>query len=751
MPDPPWKRKPREPTLFRMEPDCQEYVGVVERVVFSADDGRFQVVRFRPEKRDETVTLAGELPGVVAGEPIRARGAWKTHREHGPTFEVESYVPILPRDPEVVKAYLGSGLVKGVGPVNARKLVDHFGEDTLDVLENDAERLREAPGIGPKRARSIAQAWREHRAAHEVMLFLAKYEIPPALCRRLMRHYGDKAASVLRSNPYRVGLEVHGIGFLTADKIAGRLGVARDSAERLAAGLVHLLVKASDDGHTWAAREDLLADAVELLGAPAGAVETALDSALADGQRLRQATLPEGQVAVFMRSLYTAETGLARLMVQLMNGARPIRPQGGVAARLEGFETRTTLSLAPQQRDAVHSMLEGGVSVVTGGPGTGKTTLVRALLHAVQLEDFKIALCSPTGRAAQRLAETTGRTAMTIHRLLKYNAETRSFTYGTDQPLPVDLLIVDEASMLDVPLAYALLSAVRPGAAVVFVGDIDQLPSVGAGNFLRDLIDSRRVRTTRLSVIFRQAQQSAIVVNAHRINAGEMPVAPEIRRGQPPPDFFRLDRRDPAAVRDGLVLMIKERAPRRFGLDPIRDIQVLTPMRRGDLGTVELNELLQAELNGDSPGTRIGHTFYRVGDKVIQGSNNYDLEVFNGDVGRIESIDQGSQTLRVRYGGRSVEYLWDEAMDQLQLAYAITIHKSQGSEYPAVMVVLHTQHYIMLRRNLLYTGLTRGKRLAVLLGPNRAIATAVRNASAGERRSALGQWLVRPPATEGTR
>jgi exodeoxyribonuclease V alpha subunit len=714
-----------------------ELLGVVKRIVYASDDGTFMVVRFVVDDEDDMVTLAGSLPGVTEGERLRVNGQWKAHRQHGQTFEVDTCIPIVPTSEEHLAEFLGGGLVKGIGPATARRIVETFGVKTVEILDEAPERLVEVKGLKRAKAEALAAVWREKRQMHDVMVALARAGISPALARRLFKHYEGNAAAILRTNPYQASLDVPGIGFATADRIAAESGIARDAPARIRAALAHLLERASDSGHTYLPREQLLEGALDLLGLEAPPIEAVLDSETSQARALKRIALTNGIDAIFMGSLYKSESGCSRLLNHLIDQSKPLM-KGDASSLIAAFEERFRFQLAAQQREAIHSILGGGISVVTGGPGTGKTTLVRALLYVLDAAGHEVLLCSPTGRAAQRLAETTHREAMTIHRLLKYNAQTHRFTQGPDNPLKMRVLIVDESSMLDIVLAYHLLGAIPPGASIVFVGDVDQLPSVGPGQFLADLIASSRVRTTRLSVVFRQARESAIVTNAHRINSGEMPL------GEDAEDFFLVRRDEAEGLQNALLEMVAERIPRKFGFDPIRDIQVLTPMRRGALGTNELNRLLQERLNPGPAMLRLAGMGLRIGDKVIQNSNNYELEVFNGDLGVVQSINRESMTLNIQFGKRPVEYRWDES-DQLSLAYAVTIHKSQGSEYPAVVVVLHTQHFVLLQRNLLYTGITRGKKLVVLIGSNRAIAMAVRNAEGSRRNSALAEWMSRPP------
>lgn len=721
----------------------KSFEGHIERVTFRSEDGAFAVVRFATD--GGSFPVRGDLAFVPPGDRIRIVGDWKDHPRHGLAFQANSYTPLDSPTEAGVRAYLSSGVLKGIGPGWAKRLVDTFGADTLKVLTEAPERLMEIPGITRKRAESIAGQWASHRPGQELMLLLLEYGISPRLAARLIKFYGGDAPRILRETPYRVGLEVPLIGFIKADEIAARVGIPRDSPQRLRAGLVHTLTRAADEGHTYLPPEKLVESAVALLGCAADSVERELRAATGAGD-LKLETLAGVGEAVFAPSLWASESGVARRVLELLARARPLL-ESSVDALIADFESRYRFQLAPSQRAALRAVTAGGVCVVTGGPGTGKTTLVRALLHVLSGTNLSMALCAPTGRAAQRLSETTNEAAATIHRLLRFNAHRGDFSHDRTNPLELDLLIVDEASMLDIPLAFHLLNALPDGASVLFVGDVDQLPSVGPGAFLKDLIDSQRARTVRLDVIFRQAQRSAIVQNSHRINQGDMPVFADPQQGEQPSDCFLVVREEPEDVREALLRMVTERIPKRFGFDPLADVQVLAPMRRGVLGTVELNGLLQQRLNPNGAPVVPGLPF-RVGDKVIQMVNNYDLDVYNGDVGRIVGVDTETAQVAIRFDARTVHYP-PESLDQLQPAYAITIHKSQGSEYPAVVIPIHTTHYIMLRRNLLYTAMTRGRKLVVLIGTWRAIGVAVRNVSEGARLTALRSWLVGGAPTTG--
>ena len=730
--------------------------GTLERVVYANEENAWSVVRVIPQGGKDTVTAVGKLLGVQPGENLRLQGEWEEDKKFGRQFRVESYRTVTPSTLEGIEKYLGSGLIEGIGKGMAARLVEHFGQDTLEVIEHQPERLAEVPGIGPKRRKQIAEAWVEQREIKEVMVFLQSHGVTTHHAIRIYKTYGPGALGVVKEDPFRLAVDVYGIGFKSADQLAANLGLPKDSPQRARAGLLHVLDEAGGQGHVYLPRGRLLDDAGALLALGGEILEPALAQLAREGLVMVEATaggeevdpgetgFDDPEAAVFPRLLHAAEAGLAEALSAIVR--RPAKPlKIDVDRALAWFEGKQEIALAEQQRQAIRSGIRSQALVITGGPGTGKTTLVQGIVRILRAKKQRVLLAAPTGRAAKRLSEATGRDASTVHRLLEFDPQSRTFQRGPERPLSADLLIVDEASMLDVSLAHSLVKAVPEGGRLVLVGDVDQLPSVGPGRVLGDLIDSGAVDVVRLTEIFRQAEKSLIVTNAHQVNRGEMPAR------QPPPggdaDFFFIERTMPEEVLSTLLHVVAERIPAGFGLDPARDVQVLTPMNRGLLGTENLNRELRARLNPPRAGAlelARGERVFRVGDKVMQVRNNYELEVFNGDLGRVTHVDPEEKTLRVEMDdGRLIGYEASD-LDELVPAFACSIHKSQGSEYPAVVVPLHTQHYVMLERNLLYTALTRARRLAILVGEHRALAVAVRNKQNRERFTGLARRLAPP-------
>jgi exodeoxyribonuclease V alpha subunit len=715
--------------------------GILERVTYVNEETAWSVVKVAVPGRKGLVTAVGNLLGVQPGESLRLRGRWTVDRTYGEQFRVDSYVTVQPATLVGIEKYLGSGLIRGVGPVTARRLVEHFGLATLEVIDQAPQRLREVEGIGPVRSARIGRAWVEQRQIKDVMVFLQAHGVSTTHAVKIYKQYGERSIAVVKENPYRLALDIFGIGFKTADRIAASLGIAPASPERAQAGVLHVLGEVSSEGHVFYPRSRLVEAASTLLDIDPAVVEGAIDAAEGAGQVAVSPVLGENgellpEHAVYLKSLDTAERGIASLLATLLETpARPVEID--LDRALGWFEAKQRLTLAAEQREAVRSAVASKVLVVTGGPGTGKTTLVNGVIRILEKKGRRILCAAPTGRAAKRMTEATGREAKTLHRLLEFDPRAMGFSRNRERPLEADLVIVDEASMLDTVLAYGLLKALPPACQLVLVGDVDQLPSVGPGAVLADVIRSGVVPVVRLTHIFRQAQQSLIVVNAHRVNQGEMP---RVEAGAPRADFFFVERDEPEAALEAVKRLVRERIPRKFRLHAVDDIQVLTPMQRGLLGAANLNAELQALLNPAGAAIVRGSRLFRTGDKVMQVRNNYDLEVFNGDIGRIEAVDEVERAVRVRFDGRPVTY--DPAdLDELVLAYACTVHKAQGSEYPCVVVPLHTQHYVMLQRNLLYTAITRGRRLVVLVGNRRALAIAVRNRRVEPRFTQLASRL----------
>ncbi|MEU7181870.1 SF1B family DNA helicase RecD2 [Streptomyces celluloflavus] len=724
--------------------------GVLERITYANEESGYTVARVDTGRgAGDLLTVVGALLGAQPGESLRMEGRWGSHPQYGKQFTVENYTTVLPATIQGIRRYLGSGLIKGIGPRIADRIVEHFGTDTLDVIEERPERLIEVPGLGPKRTKLIGAAWEEQKAIKEVMVFLQGVGVSTSIAVRIYKKYGDASISVVRNQPYRLAADVWGIGFLTADRIAQAVGIPHDSPDRVKAGLQYALSQSTDQGHCFLPEERLIADAVKLLQVDTGLVIDCLGELAADPEGVVREQVPgdadgERVTAVYLVPFHRAEISLAGRLTRLLRTDEDRMPAFRDVAwdkALAWLAKRTGAELAPEQQAAVRLALTRKVAVLTGGPGCGKSFTVRSVVELARAKKAKVVLAAPTGRAAKRLAELTGADASTVHRLLELKPGGDA-AYDADRPLDADLVVVDEASMLDLLLANKLVKAVPPGAHLLLVGDVDQLPSVGAGEVLRDLLaESGPVPAVRLTRIFRQAQQSGVVTNAHRINSGVPPLTTGL------PDFFLFAEEDTEETGRLTVDVVAHRIPAKFGLDPRRDVQVLAPMHRGPAGAGALNALLQQAVTParpDLPERRFGGRVFRVGDKVTQIRNNYEKGrngVFNGTVGVVTALSVDDQRLTVLTDeDEEVPYDFDE-LDELSHAYAVTIHRSQGSEYPAVVIPVTTSAWMMLQRNLLYTAVTRAKRLVVLVGSRRALGQAVRTVSAGRRCTALDHRL----------
>lgn len=713
--------------------------GMIERIVFKNDETTFAVARLRltrgSSRQARLVTITGAMPGLAVGEAVSLEGRWVDDRRYGATFQVSAYHPHAPEDAEGIRRYLGSGLLPGVGPATAERIVAVFGGASLEILEQSPELLTQVKGISSRRAAEIGAAWAEQRDTRALALFLQQHEVSPALAPRIQAQYGADAVAVVRGNPYQLARDVRGIGFRTADEIAQKLGLPEQSAQRTAAAASYVLSLATDDGHCYLPMTELVAKTAALIELPADQVAPAITAA----QRDRQ-VVSEDDVA-YLPSILTSEAGLARRLYLLPKTSRPVAAGEADQAILQTAAAATGVLLSDGQREALALALREPISIITGGPGSGKTTALRALIAVLERRHVRYCLAAPTGRAARRLTEATDRPASTLHRLLDFAPGSEQFLHNPERPLPYQFVIVDEASMVDIVLAYHLGQAIPPDAQLLLVGDVDQLPSVGPGNVLRDLISSGRVPVAKLTTLFRQARDSKIIQHALEIRDGTL-----VRRPPDSADFFFVEERQPEKAIEKIVRLVGDRIPHRFGFDPIQDVQVLCPVNRGAAGIGALNRALQGALNG----ARLAHSLpwggqqFASGDKVMQTRNNYDLNVFNGDVGQIVAIEAEAQTVHVEYGNAassSIVAYGLRDLDELQLAYAATVHKAQGSEYPCIVLLLLPQHGPLLRRDLVYTAVTRAKRLCVIVGGSAALIQAVATSNPEARNTRLKERL----------
>ena len=738
------------------DPDAVEISGTVERVIFHNEENGYTVLRLMPASVNsgggdggltrprDSVSCVGHMVNPQAGVQMKLGGRWVNNTRFGRQIEFSHAEEMLPATSEGIRLYLSSGLIKGVGEEMASRIVKAFGTDTIRVLDEEPERLLKVRGVGQKSLERIRASWSEHRGIRDLLLFLQPHGITPAYAVRIYRAYGVDALGIVRENPYRLAMDIHGIGFVTADAAARKLGFEHDHPLRIQAGTLYVLQKATDDGNVYLPQTALMEAVCAQLGVDEDLVSDALAALEADERIVREdmdmpgpdGTQPE--TGVYLRRYFHCESKTAFYLQRLMRSPKSIRFENPDAL-VDKVVGELNISLAPEQLEAVRTSARSKVMVLTGGPGTGKTTIINAIIRLFAEVRARILLAAPTGRAAKRMAETSGRESRTIHRLLEYSPKEDGFARNEDSPLACGLLVVDEASMMDTLLFYHLLKAVPLGATLVLVGDVHQLPSVGPGNVLADIIASGVVPVVELTEIFRQSAESEIICNAHLINRGEVPSLESSKDRLS--DFYFIHQNDPEKAADLMVDLVRNHIPRRFGLDPVDDIQVLTPMHKGAVGAGHMNTRLQEALNPNGLEVRRGERAFRLHDKVMQIRNNYDKDVFNGDMGRISFLDLADRTLSVTFDERVVPYEFDE-LDELAPAYAISIHKSQGSEYPAVVIPIMMQHYVLLQRNLIYTGATRGKKLVILVGESRALHMAVKNNKTRKRYTRLAERLA---------
>ncbi len=719
-----------------------EIKGQIERITYHNEENAYTIAKMKVGGRHDLVTVVGNLLSVSPGEVLKLRGEWHNHPKFGEQFKITSYESVVPATVKGIEKYLGSGLIKGIGPVMARRLVTKFGLETLQVIETDTKRLSEVDGIGEKRIEMIKKAWDDQKEIREVMVWLQGNGVSPTYGAKIYKQYGKESIRVVQENPYRLATDIFGIGFITADKIAENIGIAKESQIRAEAGILYVLHQLSDDGHVFYPYEPLIEECKKILGVEREIIVKAFGK-IAEEKRiviedLTTEEYKENNKAVYLSKFYTCEVGIASRLKALTLLPKNLRHFDRDKA-LSWVQQELKIELAENQRLAVREAIEEKVMVVTGGPGTGKTTIINSIIKIYRKLGQRVLLAAPTGRAAKKMSEATGQEAKTIHRLLEFSPKEGGFKKNEETPLEADLIVIDETSMVDTVLMYQFLKAVPKQATLILVGDVDQLPSVGAGNVLKDIIDSGAIPTVRLNEIFRQAKESMITVNAHRVNNGEMPIT--THRGDHPEDFYFFQIEEPEKALEKIIELSKEKIPKKFGFKAVDDIQVLTPMHRGIVGAGNLNSELQKHLNSSQDEFVRGGKILKVGDKVMQIRNNYDKEVFNGDIGKIVRIDREQQEVVVNYDGRAVPYEYTE-LDEIVHAYAVSVHKSQGSEYPVVVMPVLTQHYMLLQRNLIYTGITRGKKLVVLVGTKKALAIAIRNNKPQKRYTLLRERLM---------
>ena len=718
--------------------------GLIERLTYTNDESGFTIAKVKVYGRRDLVTVVGNLMSPMPGEIINMKGEWVNHPRYGEQFKVVHYETQVPASVYGIEKYLGSGLIRGIGPIMAKRIVKHFSRETLEVIETNVEKLAEVEGIGKKRIQMIKRAWEDQKEIREVMIFLQAHGVSSGFATKIFKHYGSESIKVVKENPYRLAADIFGIGFVTADSIAEKLGFAEDSELRAEAGILYVLSQLADEGHVYYPYEPLIEKCRKILQVDREVIVRAfgtiavLDKIVIEDLNEKIVEFRENNKAVYLARFHFSENSIATRLKTLLNAPKSIRKIDSEKA-IEGLQHRLDITLAERQVEAVKCACEDKVLVITGGPGTGKTTIVNAVLKIFRKLGVEIMLAAPTGRAAKRMSEATGHEAKTIHRMLEYSIQKGGFQKNDGNPLEVELLIVDEASMIDTILMHHLLKAIPPTATFILVGDVNQLPSVGAGNVLKDIIYSGAITVVELNEIFRQAQESSIIVNAHKINNGLLPALKSSKHE--PDDFYFIEQEDPEEVLKIILELAKTRIPKRFAFDPVDGIQVLTPMHKGVVGAENLNAELQKVLNpGEDVVTRSGRGF-RVKDKVMQIRNNYGKEVFNGDIGRISWIDTENQEVTISFDDREVRYDYPD-LDEIVLAYAVSVHKSQGSEYPAVIVPILTQHYVLLQRNLIYTAVTRGRELVVMIGTKKALAIGVKNDKTKKRYTYLRHRLI---------